>query len=313
MSLKQYGIAAAQLLRGISKPYPVQSNESDLSCAPFFIISSGRSGSTLLRAIISQHPAVCVPPESHILGQITRRFKLCYRFLPWDYVVRLVISEFQVQSPGFGFWQLDLFKFYPIALKLPKEQRSLAKLIDIFYMYYMQEKKPEATRWGDKSIRNAFFLDLIDEVYPNARYIHLIRDGRDVSVSLVAADTTPVKDVEVAAKYWLRSVTQGRLFGAKLDNTRYLEVFYEDLVGKPESVVKRIYNFLDLDFSPEAFQFRKNLDSLGDAHREIHKNLKNPINENSIGKWRKKLDHEEQQVVQNQLRDKLLELNYSVD
>ncbi|MCH7680666.1 sulfotransferase domain-containing protein [candidate division KSB1 bacterium] len=88
---------------------------------------------------------------------------------------------------------------------------------------------------------------------------------------------------------------------------------YEELVGKPESVVKRIYNFLDLDFSPAAFQFRKNLDSLGDADREIHKNLKNPINDNSIGKWRKKLDDEEQQVVQNQLRDKLLELNYSVD
>ena len=144
-------------------------------------------------------------------------------------------------------------------------------------------------------------------------YIHLIRDGRDVSVSLVAADTTLVKNVEVAANYWLRSVSQGRLFGAKLDDTRYVEVFYEDLVGKPETVVKCIYNFLGLDFNPEALRFRENLDSLGDAHREIHKNLKKPINKNSIGKWRKKLGDKEQQVVQKRLRDKLLELNYSVD
>lgn len=312
-TFKQYGTAVSRLVKGISKPYPVQCRASDLSCVPFIIVSSGRSGSTLLRAIINQHPTVCVPPESHVLGHVTRKFKLWFRYLPWEYVVRLVISEFQIQFPGFGFWGLDLFKFYPSALKLPKEQRSLAKLIDIFYTYYIQEKKPEATRWGDKSIGNAVFLPLIDELYPNAQYITIIRDGRDVSASLVAADTTPVNDVGDAANYWLRSVTLTRQFGARLDKSRYLEVFYEDLVKKPKIVIQRLYDFLGLEYNNDALQFWQNVDSLRDANREIHKNLKKPINENSIGKWRRQLSQEEQSVLQNKLRHKLLELNYSVD
>lgn len=312
-NIRQYGRAISLLTDGVFRPYPVQSDPSDLSCVPFFIVSSGRSGSTLLRAIVSQHPTICVPPESHVLGHVTRKFKQWFRFLPWEYVVRLVISEFQVQFPGFGFWQIDVVNFYRLALNMPRQQRSLAKLIDIFYMYYAKEKKPEATRWGDKSIGNALFLPRIDELYPNARYIHIVRDGRDVSASLVAADTTPVKDVGRAANYWLRSVTQARLFGARLDDTRYLEIFYEDLVREPEPVVQRVYKFLDLDYRPIALQFWQNVDSLRDANREIHINLKKPINENSIGKWRSQLSEKEQSVLQNTLRHKLLELNYSVD
>lgn len=309
----QYQKAASRLIKGIVKPYPIKSKSSELSCVPFIIVSSGRSGSTLVRAIINQHPTVCVPPESHVLGPVTKTFKSMYRFLTWEYVVRLVISRFQIQFPGFGFWELDLFKFYSIALNLPQEQRSLAKLIDIFYMYYANNKKPEATRWGDKSIGNALYLPLIGELYPDAQYIHIIRDGRDVSASLVTADTTPVSDIGRAANYWIKSVTRARLFGARLDDTRYLEIFYEDLVRRPEPVVQRLYDFLDLDYSPDALQFWRNVDSLGDANREIHKNLKNPISEDSIGKWRRQLGQEEQSVLQNTLRQKLLELNYSVD
>ncbi|NIR53069.1 sulfotransferase [candidate division KSB1 bacterium] len=312
-NFKQYSRAGSRLIKGISRPYPVQSDPADISCVPFFIISSGRSGSTLLRAIINQHPSVCIPPESHVLGHVIRKFKSWIRFLPWEYVVRLVISEFQIKYPGFGFWELDLFRFYPIALKLPKERRSLAKVIDIFYRFYVQEKKPTATRWGDKSIANAFFLPLIDELYPNARYVLLIRDGRDVSVSLVAADTTPVTDVGRAADYWLRSVTQARRFLARLDSSRYLEIFYENLVQRPEPVVERLYDFLGLDYIPEALQFWRNVDSLSDANREIHKNLRKPINMNSIGKWRKQLSQEGQSVLQNILQDKLVELNYPID
>ncbi|RMD92911.1 MAG: sulfotransferase [Calditrichaeota bacterium] len=310
---RQYSKRLIQLFRGIIKPFPVHCDPNHLSCVPFFIISSGRSGTTLLRAIINQHPDVCIPPESHVLGHLVRKYKMWFRYLPWEYVVRLVVSEFQIKYPGFGFWELDVFKFYPIALNLQKEQRSLARLIDIFFVYYMQEKKPEAKRWGDKSIVNALFLPLIDQLFPNAQYILLIRDGRDVAVSLVAADTTPVTDFRRAANYWLRSVTLARKFAAKLDATRFLEIYYENLVKDPEPVIRKVYKFLNLDYTPKALEFWKNVDQLKDTRRAIHKNLRQPINPNSIGKWRQQLNEEDQKVLQNILREKLLELNYQVD
>lgn len=295
------------------RPYPVQSRASDLSCRPFFIVTAGRSGSTLLRAIINQDPTVIVPPESHVLGQLTRKFKRCFRFLPWEYVVRLVISEFEMQDPGFSFWKLDMQKFYPRALALPRRQRSLAKLVDMVYVYYLEDKKPEASRWGDKSIRNALYLPQIDSLFPDARYVVLIRDGRDVALSLVKADTTTVTDVERAADYWLRSVTKARRFAQRLDPSRHLEIFYEDLVSEPEPVVRRLYEFLDLEFGPEALEFAGNVDSLGDANRQIHRNLKKPISTASVGKWRRELSEEKRSAVEALLRDELLELDYAVD
>lgn len=297
----------------LSKPYPVRRRGDGVSCEPFFIITAGRSGSTLLRAIINQDPTVCIPPESHVLGPLTRKFRRCFRFLPWEYVVRLVGSEFQSKVPGFGFWQLDMHPFYAKALGLPEEERSLARLIDLLYVHYLEDKKPRATRWGDKSLSNAFHLPMLEQLYPAARYVLLIRDGRDVAVSLVAADTTPVTEVSRAAHYWERSVTNAHRFVAGLDAQKHMEVRYEELVRQPETIAARVYDFLGIPFDPSVLQVSDSVDTLGDANRPIHRNLRRPINADSIGKWRQALPPDEQAALQKQLGRKLLELGYGLD
>jgi hypothetical protein len=295
------------------KPCPVRVADDDGGCEPFFIVTAGRSGSTLLRAIINRDPSLCIPPESHVLGPVSRKFKRCFRFLPWEYVVRAVGSEFESRVPGFGFWKLDMHPYYARALALAPEQRSLAKLIDLVYVQYLEQKKPGASRWGDKTIGNAMFLPSIDQLFPTARYILLIRDGRDAAVSLVAADTTPVTDLGRAADYWVRSVTLSRAFVAGLHPARHLEVRYEDLVREPERVVERVYDFLGVPFRAEVLDVSETIAQLGDADREIHRGLRRPINTDSIGKWRRALDRTQQEALQRQIAAKLHELGYATD
>ncbi len=295
------------------KPHPLRRHADQVSCAPFFVVTAGRSGSTLLRAIINQDPTICVPPESHVLGPLARKFQRAFRFLPWDYLVRAVASEFQSKIPGFGFWHMDMHPYYAEALALPRDERSLARLIDLVFVHYARDKKPGASRWGDKSISNAFFLPLIDRLFPDASYIVLVRDGRDVAVSLVKADTTAVTEVSVAADYWRRNVEHSQRFVAGLESSRYIEVRYEDLVRQPETTAERVYEFLGIPFDPAALEVSDSVESLGDADREIHRNLRRPINADSIGKGRESLDAAQRAALDEQLRAKLGELGYDVD
>ncbi len=299
----------AVLLKGFIRRFPLRGKQPELSCRPFFIIGSGRSGNTLLRAIINQHTDICIPPESYVLGRVIRNYQF-FSFLPWPLLTRIVISEFE-SFHQFHTWEINLRDFYQVALNLPEEKRNLAKLLDLFYMYYAEIKCPGATRWGDKTPTNTFFVPLINKVFPEAKYIHIIRDGRDVVSSYLAAKL--YSDTKEASSRWLRSVVAAQSFGAKIGTTRYLEVFYEDLVRQPVTVIQSVCDFLEIDFKPDMLRFWENAASLGDTKIDHHKNLFNPINQNSIGKWQQSLSHEDQLLVEKMLEDKLTELNYLIE
>jgi hypothetical protein len=107
-----------QSIKGVLAPLPLTSPPERLSCRPFFIISTGRSGSTLLRAILNAHPTLCIPPESHRLGQIVQGFNNRFRYQAWDLLPSLAAAEFQ-KSRGFAYWNLDLTGFFQRAKKIP--------------------------------------------------------------------------------------------------------------------------------------------------------------------------------------------------
>lgn len=293
--------------KGAVSPLPLTSPPERLSCQPFFILTAGRSGSTLLRAILDTHPDVCIPPESHRLGQIVQNFQQNYRFLPWSYLPALVMAEFQKER-GFAFWKLDLAPFFKMAADLPSKDHNLAKLIDTFYNYYIRVHKPAAVRWGDKTVRNARFLPQINALFPNARYIHIIRDGRDVAVSLNEQGHYP--NPSAAAQHWLHMVSNILDFSGQLDKNRYLEVFYEELVENPAQTIQKVCKFLGLEYSPEMLNFWQRVDELGDAGRDLHRNLKNPLNTSAIGKWKQHLNPEQKSLVEERLATMLAQFGY---
>ncbi|WP_181346817.1 sulfotransferase [Thalassobacillus sp. CUG 92003] len=273
---------------------------------PFFIVGSGRSGNTLLRTMLTKKDDIVIPPESFVLGEAIRKFKM-YRHMEWPDLCGVFCAVFE-RHHGFPRWGIDLREFYKEAIQFEPKHRNLEYLVHAFYSFYGSQKKPEATRWGDKTPINTFSLKLINNVFKDSQFVHIIRDGRDVVNSYVKAGL--YEDVQGAAERWNRSIHIAREFGEKVGPDRYHEVYYEDLVREPEREIKAICTFLNIDYTPEMLDNTKGVQDLGDTYLSHHTNLHVPINENSIGKWRNELSAEQRASVQYHCQELLNKLGY---
>ncbi len=303
----QYG--RLKILRNIfSLNFPISNKNNSISCKPFFIIGSGRSGSTLLRAILVNNSKIAIPPESYVLPNTVRIF-WTYNFLPWKELVKLIIGEFESHN-DFCSWDINMQDAYSRILNLNKKNQTLANIIDEIYCYYAELKFPDFEIWGDKTPYNTLKLDWIDLIFSNAKYIHIIRDGRDVVSSYLKMGR--YKTVEEAAHRWKKSIELCEEFKKNKSENEYIEIRYEKLVTEPDHEIKCICNFLNIDFDISMLDIKKIVCKLGDVDVKQHENIKNPINANSIGKWEKNLTDKEKIKVKELLNDTLSELNYRI-
>jgi len=101
--------------------------------------------------------------------------------------------------------------------------------------------------WGDKTPRYVRSIPLLAELFPDARFVHILRDGRDVALSTIDLKHFH-RNAATVAFFWKRAVTAGRRSGRALSQGRCLEVHYEDLVNDPEAESKRVLAFLGLPY-----------------------------------------------------------------
>ncbi len=128
----------------------------------------------------------------------------------------------------------------------------------VFRCYAAAQGKP---RYGDKTPGYVFHLPLVGELFPEARVVHVVRDGRDVAVSMRQASSTTPPPIDQLARLWRKAVTKGRAFG-EVDPGRYAEVRYEDLVDDAEGELRRLCPFLGLDFDPVMLDHRASAERL---------------------------------------------------
>lgn len=292
--------------------YPVRGAEKH---APFFIIGSERSGNTLLRRILTAHSELHIPPETFVLRTVIEKFQK-YKKMDWDDLVYLILSQFEFYPEFYTFdtWLGPLVKELVSA---PRNKRNLAFLLDSFYRYHGAQKDHVTgkngrpiTRWGDKTPLNSWHhstLEMFLDVFPDAQFIHIYRDGCDVVHSHLTRQFT---DLSGAAKRWRWAIRQTRRFTqAHPDKT--IEIRYEDLVTDPEPTVKAICAFLNINFEPEMLASEQVAQKLGDVPMlSHHQQVAKPINVNNIGKGRRKFTKEENEVLQNIIGQELEKLGY---
>lgn len=289
--------------RIFQKPLPLY---SELFPSPFFIVSSGRSGTTLLRSILINNPDVSIPPESYVISSAIRKF-YTYRILDWEDLVKIIVGEFE-QHVSFKYWQIDLKNIYRELLSLQQNERSLAVILDKIYRYYIDQKTPGAHLWGDKTPKNVFYLKWINKVFRDAKFIHLVRDGRDVVNSYLKKN--PELRLKEACTRWNKSIEKTQSFKKEKDKQHYLEIKYEQLVQNPEKTIRLVCNFLGISYTQEMLDFTSVVDNLGDGNLQHHTNLKNPINTKSIGKWKYDLDKTQISEISRLLNKNLKSLGY---
>lgn len=201
--------------------YPLHLNEQ---IHPFFIIGSGRSGNTLLRRILYNHSTLHIPPETYVLGNGIKFFSVNRKLL-WRELVFSTLAQFEYY-PEFETFEISLRPLAWKLIHLPPDKRSLAFILDAFYRYHAEQHKIVCQRWGDKTPINTFALDRIYSVFPEAQFIHIIRDGCDVVASYRKARI--YTNILEAANRWVSAITVAQNF-IKSHPENCLEIRYEEL------------------------------------------------------------------------------------
>jgi len=248
---------------------------------PFFVIGAHRSGTTLLRFMLTSHPRLYVPPESEFIpaffgGSPSRRLSRteCRQILAKVFRLRFV-GEWSGPQP-------DIDDLVPGGATV-----TPAALIDALYTAYAHQHG--AARWGDKTPTYSSYIDLLRGLFPGAKFIHLIRDGRDVALSVL--DTWGHRahvDLVFAARTWQRRITQARRSTAGFDPKHALELRYEDLVVEPEEQLRRVCHFLGEDFHPKMLDFRLSAEESVPTGG-FHDAVRNPLTTSRVGRWRREM------------------------
>ena len=289
-----------------SNRYQVINDESNLSCIPFFIIGSGRSGNTLLRSILSGNSDISIPPESYRIPFAIKKFHI-FNNRDWEDIVSQVLKEFE-DCKEFYTWEIDITDAQKRLENIADSKRTLSNIFDELFCTYTEKHSPGSKIWGDKTPMNTLYLDWIGTVFPRSKFIHIIRDGRDVASSYLKMERYDT--ILEAANRWINSIESAQSFGSKIKEN-YIEIRYEELVTKPEEVIKDTCDFLDIDYDSKMLDHTKQVKKLGDTDKEHHSNLSKPISSDSVGKWRNNLSESAQESITKLLYKHLQRLGYA--
>ncbi len=270
--------------------------------SPFFIIGIGRSGTTLLRMMLHNHPRIAIPYESHFIVDYCKKVSE-YGDLENDDNVRSLIKNILSESI-IEMWDYS-FSVEKVFEKL--EERSVRGVIDAIYKEYANDKGK--TRWGDKSD----YLDRIDilcKVFPDAQFIHIIRDGRDVASSVMKMPWGP-NDIIDASEWWNSHVWVAHRMGAVLGEKRYIEVHYEKLVEDPEKELRRLCAFLEEEYAPDMLNYHKKSEvSIPDDRKWQHHNVNKSVNRSRTYAWKSEMAPTSVAVFNKYAGKMLKELGY---
>ncbi len=213
------------------------------------VVGSGRSGTTLLRTILDAHPDLAMAHEPQFMGSVVRQAR---RFAGVPFPTADFIDTIY-RNPNFRRLELDRASVTEALEGSPPD--GLAEAVrSVFSLYADQQDK----RWyGDKTPGYVIQIPELAALFPEIRFIHMIRDGRNVALSYVERPFGPSTIAE-GALYWRSRVDRGRTAGAALGPERYTEVRYEDLVAHPEREVKRLCGFLSLEWNADMLRYHEN-------------------------------------------------------
>lgn len=246
--------------------------------SPVFLMCSERSGSNLITRIFGAHPEFFAPSPAHL-------FRVFAPFEPARDLSRDIARMFNAKL---GIWKLDsLSKAERLALMV--DGRTTAEMIAT--LLNAEGRLQQRDRLFLKENSSHGFLDFMESVSDNPRYVHMIRDPRDMAVSWVAAPTLRGGVVR-AARRWL-SDAEGSVRAE--DGRAIVRLSYEALVSQPEEALRRVCDALDVPFSEAMLEHVGNSQGVAqDAGRTaLWGNLSRGIMRDNFNKFAGKLSDDE--------------------
>ncbi|GEM_PF-740666 len=231
-----------------------------------FIGGAGRSGTTLLRVMLDAHPAIHCGPEVKVLPKLARLREA------WAASLGSALLDAGIDAQGLD----DAFRAFVRTL--------------------LRGRAPGAQRIAEKTPHNAASMAVLGSLFPRARFLHVVRDGRAVAASLqrqawrdpsTGQPLAQCQDLVAGAQYWKQLLLTARHQAALLPG-RVLEVRYELLVAEPERELRRVLAFLGEAWNPAVLE-HTNSTAVLPAAESSSKDVSQPVYAHAVDRWRREL------------------------
>ena len=226
---------------------------------PFaFVVGCPRSGTTLLMRMLDSHRRLALVDEAHFIPSV---------------ITGAVAKSDPALTPALVERARNHRRFHRLGLSdefvrdTANGTRTYSEFVSALYSEYGKARGKRLV--GEKAPYYVRFLPVLHALFPRVRFVHIIRDGRDVALSLVnwahRKNKGPVARYELArhepvaacALWWAERTATGCRDGKRLGPAHYLAVRYEDLVARPEGELRRITEFLELPYAPAMLKFHE--------------------------------------------------------
>jgi Sulfotransferase family len=268
---------------------------------PLIVLGVRRSGTTLLRVILDRSPGIAIPDETYFFPQLAARHRGSVDSVAFlDDVRRLPrVRELGVDPQD-------------VAPRL-REGMTAGEAIGAVMATYADTCGKE--RWGDKTPLYMRHVPQLERLFPDAQYVHLVRDGRDAALSFLAVPGGLMtegwghpRDAVGFARMWRTEVEDARSLGRRTGEERFLEVRYEALVADPYGTVRDVCAFAGLPFDPAMLAYAENVDVSSRPHQQ---RLRQPPTA-GVRDWRAEMSPADVEAFEAIAGDLLAGLGYDV-
>lgn len=264
--------------------------------------------------MLDAHPDLAIPPETHFIPDMTLKYGEAVN--PRECFLQTIMSrprwpDFHIDGELLKQRIADINPF------------NLSDALRAFYRMYAERfGKP---RWGDKTPPYIVSMSLIQKLLPEARFIHIIRDGRDVALSINHLWWGP-NSIQETAKWWMSRINEARR--QVNDLQYYLEIRYEDLVLETEFTLRKLCNFIDLSWDPIMLDYykraKKRMAELdhevmatdgawmirAEDRRRVHSLTSRPPEANRIARWKNEMGKADRKEFKEIAGEMLQEFGY---
>ena len=258
----------------------------------FFVLGKERSGTTLLQLMLNAHANIIAPPESRFIILLYFRYGKTKKWT--EQIISSLCDNLFEEGLFRDFWGIDKQQLKN-QLITAKDMLTFSLLCKIIFRISAPGKN-EVRIFFDKNPLYYYFLPELNKIFPEAKYLHLVRDYRANLVSHRKVFTVK-KGTDIAFR-WMK-VNMLVEEAKKMAPQNYFTLTYESLVGSPVDTLSKVCLFLNLPFDENMVQnhqsgmYSKFNSNKKEGFLKVHQNVFNPINPSLISEWKEKIPKEE--------------------
>jgi hypothetical protein len=296
----------------------------------FFIIGRPRSGTTLLKTILETHPNIKIPFECPLIIYLFGKYG---KIKIWNNKKKNQLISDLNEIPLFNYWVIDKNNL-KTSLSSMIGNYTFQEIIKKIYLNHISYKYKKNIQWiGDKNPEYTMYTKELSEIFPNSKFIFIVRDYRDHYVS-IKNSKLGYPSAALTTLRWKEAIDNINKL-SKIKNKVHI-IKYENLVNNPKLEINKICSFLNIKYHKKMIKFYKNKQLMNyykkrwlkiktknskqkiqiSSNRKlsnitkIHKSLFNPITNKKIGIYKTKLSKNEIKICNNIIKNYKGKISY---